>query len=219
MTENRVCQSCRVEKPLTEFRVRRIYKAGLTTYWPECNACLSADFPESVVIYSGPIVLRPEALAANLPRYFTGNPCDYGHIAQRMTSSKQCHACLSGLTKVRDKTPEHKAKKNTRRNAKRPRILKRKELRIAHTLRCMRMRTPQHSVGTGRSSPIEFGQAKRKPTSRRSTKSWQETESGGQGNLRLKGHIQQATSPTSGRCKKIAAPTRLAGLNFMVKAM
>lgn len=39
------------------------------------------------------IVTRKEAQALGLTRYFTGKPCIYGHLAQRMTGSKTCCEC------------------------------------------------------------------------------------------------------------------------------
>jgi hypothetical protein len=39
------------------------------------------------------IVLRYDALRRGLPRYFTGYPCDRGHIAERDTKTQKCVAC------------------------------------------------------------------------------------------------------------------------------
>src|SRR4051812_28822500 len=36
------------------------------------------------------IITRAEALAAALPRYFTGKPCKYGHVAERSTAASYC---------------------------------------------------------------------------------------------------------------------------------
>lgn len=41
------------------------------------------------------IILRREALALGLPRYFTGKPCKHGHIAERGTSRGECRECHS----------------------------------------------------------------------------------------------------------------------------
>lgn len=40
------------------------------------------------------ILSRAKAKQAELPRYFTGEPCKYGHVAERMTSNRHCVACL-----------------------------------------------------------------------------------------------------------------------------
>ena len=40
-----------------------------------------------------PLVARQEALAAGLPRYFTGKPCRNGHVAERYASNKTCCEC------------------------------------------------------------------------------------------------------------------------------
>lgn len=45
------------------------------------------------VPYDGPIVKRLDARAAGLTRYFTGKPCEYGHLAERGVASYRCHAC------------------------------------------------------------------------------------------------------------------------------
>ena len=39
------------------------------------------------------IILRKEAKALGLPRYFTGQPCKHGHIAERSTSGGGCFDC------------------------------------------------------------------------------------------------------------------------------
>jgi hypothetical protein len=41
------------------------------------------------------IISRKEAKAQNLPRYFTGKPCPYGHICERRTSGSNCLQCES----------------------------------------------------------------------------------------------------------------------------
>ena len=52
------------------------------------------------------IISRKEAKAQGLTRYFTGEPCKHGHVAERMTSSGACHTCLSSSNRLHDKTPE-----------------------------------------------------------------------------------------------------------------
>jgi hypothetical protein len=54
---------------------------------------------------------RSEAKAKGLTRYFTGNPCPSGHIAERITSGGQCVVCNAARAKAwqdanRDKTKE-----------------------------------------------------------------------------------------------------------------
>jgi hypothetical protein len=44
--------------------------------------------------YSGKIVNAREAFDAGETRYFTGNPCKHGHIAQRMVANGVCQECL-----------------------------------------------------------------------------------------------------------------------------
>lgn len=39
------------------------------------------------------IILRKEARAKKLPRYFTGKPCSKGHISERWSSSAKCISC------------------------------------------------------------------------------------------------------------------------------
>lgn len=52
------------------------------------------------------ITSRAEAREAGERRYFTGLPCRYWHIAQRLTASGNCVKCQA----LRAATPEHKAK-------------------------------------------------------------------------------------------------------------
>lgn len=53
---------------------------------------------ETIVHYSGPVLSRREAAATRQTRYFTGEPCKHGHIAQRMTVNSCCFICLLGRT-------------------------------------------------------------------------------------------------------------------------
>lgn len=39
------------------------------------------------------IITRAEAKAQGLKRFFTGEPCKRGHVAERFTSSKRCYEC------------------------------------------------------------------------------------------------------------------------------
>lgn len=39
------------------------------------------------------IITRREARASSLPRYFTGEPCKYGHRSERYTKTKICIEC------------------------------------------------------------------------------------------------------------------------------
>ena len=40
-----------------------------------------------------PLVTKEEAVAAGQTRYFTGLPCQHGHVAERIVSSGRCHEC------------------------------------------------------------------------------------------------------------------------------
>ena len=42
---------------------------------------------------SDEVISRAEALSRGLPRYFTGEPCRAGHVAERHTSSANCVEC------------------------------------------------------------------------------------------------------------------------------
>lgn len=53
------------------------------------------------------IISRKEAKARGLKRYFTGEPCKHGHVAERNYSDKKCIECKSGHVKLwRDRFPE-----------------------------------------------------------------------------------------------------------------
>lgn len=54
---------------------------------------------EPVIFYSGPIVTRAEAKAQGLKRYFTGVPCNYGHICERYSNDFKCCECSSVFAK------------------------------------------------------------------------------------------------------------------------
>lgn len=40
------------------------------------------------------IISRQQAIDQNLPRYFTGEPCKHGHVAERRLSNRTCCECL-----------------------------------------------------------------------------------------------------------------------------
>lgn len=46
------------------------------------------------ILYEGPIVKRAEAKELGLRRYFTGDPCKYGHICERYVSTRGCVCCV-----------------------------------------------------------------------------------------------------------------------------
>lgn len=45
------------------------------------------------VVYDGPIVTWLDAQERKLVRYFTGDPCKHGHIAERFTANRNCCVC------------------------------------------------------------------------------------------------------------------------------
>lgn len=50
------------------------------------------------------LITRQEAIFKELPRYFTGNNCSKGHIAERYTKNKTCCECAnSAANKVKAK--------------------------------------------------------------------------------------------------------------------
>lgn len=58
---------------------------------------------------------------AGLTRYFTGEPCKHGHVAERMVSTATCVVCLKEKTKRwRKAHPEFDRKKAKARNQKDP---------------------------------------------------------------------------------------------------
>lgn len=51
------------------------------------------------------IVLRYDALRRGLPRYFTGYPCERGHIAERDTKTQKCVECGQAHEGLATKSP------------------------------------------------------------------------------------------------------------------
>lgn len=47
------------------------------------------------------IISRADAKAQGLKRYFTGNPCPHGHVAERIVSESKCVVCLSKAATIR----------------------------------------------------------------------------------------------------------------------
>ena len=56
------------------------------------------------------IITREEAIAKGLNRYFTGKPCQKGHLSERDTSGHQCITCKNENQRRRRSTPEGKDK-------------------------------------------------------------------------------------------------------------
>lgn len=51
---------------------------------------------------------RDEALASGEPRYFTGEPCGHGHIADRYTRNRMCVSCAKAHNDARGMPPRVK---------------------------------------------------------------------------------------------------------------
>ena len=45
------------------------------------------------------IISRKYAKSAGIKRYYTGKPCNYGHVCERMVSTRACVDCLSNRSK------------------------------------------------------------------------------------------------------------------------
>lgn len=59
----------------------------------------------------GPAVIsRDEARAAGAIRYFTGQPCKHGHMAERYVTNTTCVTCAEGSWKRHDKLMKRRAK-------------------------------------------------------------------------------------------------------------
>lgn len=54
------------------------------------------------VPHEGPIVTRAEAKAAGLTRFFTGKPCERGHLSERYTNAPNCIECLKEQNNTED---------------------------------------------------------------------------------------------------------------------
>jgi 5-methylcytosine-specific restriction endonuclease McrA len=52
------------------------------------------------VPYTGPLVTREEARAAGLKRFFNGNPCVHGHVAERTLPKGMCIVCKNLASQV-----------------------------------------------------------------------------------------------------------------------
>lgn len=51
-------------------------------------------------LFGPKILIRSEAQALGLLRYYTGIPCPRGHLAERWVSAKGCVECLREKTKL-----------------------------------------------------------------------------------------------------------------------
>jgi len=88
-----VLHYCRARPPLTLGTLSQTAQAWAIKLLPQCGAqAVGAAIGER----RGPmdIITRKEAKARGLPRYFTGEPCKHGHVAERQTSSNGCFGCV-----------------------------------------------------------------------------------------------------------------------------
>jgi len=65
------------------------------------------------------IILRSEAKAHGLKRYFSGKPCKHGHVAERFTLSYQCVECNREFGQAWDKANLDKVRERSRESARR----------------------------------------------------------------------------------------------------
>lgn len=78
------------------------------------------------------IILRKEAKAQGLKRYFTGKPCKWGHVDWRNVSDKTCNKCTKLRLNVWRKANKERDKNRKRKWAlkNRPRINKAKNKQV-----------------------------------------------------------------------------------------
>lgn len=68
-----------------------------------------------------PIITRAEAKARGLKRYFTGEPCKHGHIAERYVADGRCMVCSAERVAARYRLdPEKGREDQKRRRAEKP---------------------------------------------------------------------------------------------------
>jgi predicted nucleic acid-binding Zn ribbon protein len=79
------------------------------------------------------IVTKQDAKARGLTRYFTGRPCQYDHVAERLTSSGVCVICMRERSNARRKTRAWKDRRNARLIVKRAEVRKLKPCIICET--------------------------------------------------------------------------------------
>ena len=107
------------------------------------------------------LISRAKAKAAGLKRYFTGEPCSYGHVCERNTKSAVCMGCLrvralknNADPKVKDrknkykKTPEQQRKNHENYNSKNIEKVRKKNREYAQCKRVLQKvaRIPNSSM-------------------------------------------------------------------------
>ncbi len=91
---------------------------------------------DPVIIYSGPIVTRQEALSRNEKRYFSGRICPNAHLAERFVSSGSCSICtMQRAAKSRKLNPKRHAEYSRRWEAKNPERHREIRKRVQHRSR------------------------------------------------------------------------------------
>jgi len=83
------------------------------------------------------IISRDEAISLNLKRYFTGEPCNYGHISERKITCRTCVECHNIKVRAARATQEQKIKESEYRSSdeyKRRKNLKARLSRINSTI-------------------------------------------------------------------------------------
>lgn len=114
-----------------ELRVRSSGSKKCKTFaqWALWHKVVPGKYAVSDAGVSRAIITRVEAKAGGLDRYFTGQPCSRGHIAERRTCSCTCIAC-----ERLDGPAWEKSNRDRRRESERKRYSteRRREKRIAH---------------------------------------------------------------------------------------
>jgi hypothetical protein len=86
------------------------------------------------------MISRKEAQQAGATRYFTGEPCKHGHIAERLVSTRTCVAChVATQREYRRTHPEAVSATEARRHAKHrdKRLAKSKAWQQSHPEQCI----------------------------------------------------------------------------------
>lgn len=82
---------------------------------PEYAAMASSGSAQTESVME--IITRAQARERGLPRYFTGKPCSFGHVAERNTTSRNCIECLK--TRHAERKKEYKAEYSSRPDVRR----------------------------------------------------------------------------------------------------
>lgn len=96
-----------------------------------------------------PLISREGALAQGLKRYFTGDPCKRGHVAERFVANNYCVQCAQITERKRRGTTDESAERRRRASTERTQAQQRGDLRYFTGVPCKHGHVAERATKNG----------------------------------------------------------------------